>query len=73
MIAVAAVLSHVELQFVGGDPWHPKPWMPLAFRCTTVVQVRTQHHMHGEKGESNALEGVPLLHQVRPSACGRLQ
>ena len=29
--------------------------------------------MHGEKGESNALEGVPLLHQVTPSACGRLQ
>ena len=29
--------------------------------------------MHGGKGELNALEDVPLLHQVSPLACGRLQ
>ena len=29
--------------------------------------------MHGGKGESTALEGIPLLHQVSPSACGTMQ
>ena len=69
-IAAVAALGCEDLQSVAEYPWHPRPWMPLAFHIFFLLNG-SQLCMHGGKGDVIALEGAALLHRLSSSASGR--